>query len=125
MIAPNINTKEYSLEVHDNFIKVFDKRIDQVISLNDITQIMDEVEKHRKSEKILLLIVTGKNTILSDEARERITFLAKTKTYKVALIIHDLAQRVMGNFVIHLLNNRRTLQLFTNDKDALKWLLDN
>jgi len=125
MIAPNINSKEYSLEVHDNFIKVFDKRIDQVISLNDITQIMDEVEKHRKSEKILLLIVTGKNTILSDEARERITFLAKTKTYKVALIIHDLAQRVMGNFVIHLLNNRRTLQLFTNDKDALKWLLDN
>ena len=82
------------------------------------------VEKHRKSEKIPLIIVTGFGTMLTNEARERLTHLAKSKTYKIAIIIHDFTQRIMGNFVIHLLNNRRSLQLFTNETDAKKWLLD-
>ena len=125
MITPKLKTKEFSIEIHDKFIKLQDHRSDTTISKFEIQQMMAEVEKHRNAEKIFLLVVTGENTMLTNEAREYITHLAKSKTFKIGIIIHDLAQRIMGNFVIHLLNNRTILQLFTNEKDAKKWLLDN
>ena len=124
MIAPITETKEYSIVIDNSYIKLIDQRSDQVVELNEIDEMIADVEKHRKSEKIPLIIVTGFGTMLTNEARERLTHLAKSKTYKIAIIIHDFTQRIMGNFVIHLLNNRRSLQLFTNETDAKKWLLD-
>jgi hypothetical protein len=68
-----------------------------------------------------LYVVTGEYTLLSKEARAQVVKEAEIWD-KQAVLIHNLAQRIMGNFVIKRIGLKNKMQLFTKENEALKWL---
>lgn len=74
-----------------------------------------------EAELKYLYVVTGEFTLLSKEARVQVNKEAQVWD-KQAVLIHNLAQRIMGNFLIKKNGLNNKMKLFTNEKDALSWL---
>ena len=120
-----IERQDYNVIYNSNYITINDKRIDKTISLEEINTMIHDVEKNNKSNKKKLIVTTGENTLLTTKARERIMDLADNESYKFGIVIHDLSQRLIGNFVIHHLRNKKSIKIFTNEKKAINWISNN
>ena len=120
-----IERQDYNVIYNSNYITINDKRIDKTISLEEINTMIHDVEKNNKSNKKKLIVTTGENTLLTTKARERIMDLADNESYKFGIVIHDLSQRLIGNFVIHYLKNKKSIKIFTDEKKAINWISNN
>ncbi len=73
-----------------------------------------------KSKKVC--VITAPYSLLSDEAR---TFVMKEMRSwpKVAVVVHNLAQILMGNFALTLSGKSKQIKIFKNKEEANNWLL--
>jgi hypothetical protein len=71
-----------------------------------------------------IYVVTGKYTLLTKEAQKQVGLEGK-RWDKQAILIHNLAQRIMGNFVMNRIKGDNRMRLFTKEKDLLDWLEEN
>lgn len=74
-----------------------------------------------EAELKYIYVVTGEFTLLSKEARAQVNMEAQVWD-KQAVLIQNLAQRIMGNFIIKKNGLHDKMRLFTNEKDAFSWL---
>jgi len=70
-----------------------------------------------------LMVVTGQRTLLSTEARQ---FIIKNhKNWKgLAIKVNNAGQRLMGNVIINLMGKGEGFRLFTDEKNAHDWLVN-
>lgn len=120
-----IKRQDYSLTFNEHYIKINVKHIGKTISLEEINLVMNDVQHNNKTGNKQLIVSTGEQTLLSKEARERIIDLAENESYIIGVIIHDLAQRILGNFIINILKNKKAIKLFTDEKKAIQWFNNN
>jgi len=102
--------------------------IELVFLRENITLDIDEVkqgwQKAReiapdKNKKILLK--TGKWTLLENEAQTYVKNELKT-WLAVAIVVDNLGQKIMGNFVINMAAKRNSIKLFNDETLAKEWL---
>jgi hypothetical protein len=75
-----------------------------------------------KSSKIL--IKTGKWSLLEKEARDYV--MNEFKQWpKIAVIVSNTGQRIMGQIIINLSANKLKIKLFENETKAIFWLKNN
>jgi hypothetical protein len=110
-----------------------DKRGFLRISLIDNSHLFDEDEAKRQiaaahhltnglSYKVLVDTTESTNTPTLEA--KKIIAEVENKT-KEAVLIKSLGNRILGNIYLKLINRRYPSKLFTNEKAAIDWLLDD
>lgn len=96
----------------------------------DVTLTKQEVEVGWLQAKTLdpikskgVCVITAQYSLLSDDAR---TFVMKEMRSwpKVAVVVHNLAQILMGNFALKLSGKSKQIKIFETKKEAKDWLLN-
>lgn len=77
----------------------------------------------RNKEDDRLLVITAKEMLLSKEARQELLIGLK-KWKKIAVVVHNLGQKIMGNFIIKLFLGH-PFKTFSSKEEALEWLKEN
>lgn len=94
----------------------------------DITLTKNEVEIGWKKaleidplKKHAVCLVTAKWSLLDADAR---TFVIKEiKSWpSVAIVVHNLGQKLIGNFAIQVTGKSKNIRIFENETDAKIWL---
>lgn len=71
------------------------------------------------------LVVAGKYTQLSTEAMRYIQSQNESRRDKIiaeAIVVHSLAQRMLGNFYYRVLSPKYNVRMFSSEEKAMKWL---
>jgi hypothetical protein len=98
--------------------------------INDIeidvhhTEVDFEVSKKiTEGRKYLSLVIVNPDTSITRDA-QKISLRKERYTQIVAqaIVIHSLAQRIIGNFMIHFIKYPSPSKLFTSKEEAIKWL---
>lgn len=90
----------------------------------DIDEVVQGWKKAReiapdKNKKILLK--TGKWTLLENKAQAYVKNELKT-WLAVAIVVDNLGQKIMGNFIINMTNKNNSIKLFNDETLAKEWL---
>ncbi len=74
---------------------------------------------------IYILVNSGQGSTSEDDIYEYINKSAFKKRVKAqAIIVHDLATRLMGNIFLRFVKGERAIKIFSTQKDAEKWLFE-
>lgn len=71
------------------------------------------------------LVVAGKYTQLSTEAMRYIQAQNESRRDKIiaeAIVVHSLAQRMLGNFYFRVLSPKYNVRMFSSEEKAKMWL---
>ena len=67
-------------------------------------------------------VITAQYSLLSDEARAFV--MKEMRTWpKVAIVVHNLAQILMGNFDLKLSGKSKQIKIFDTKEEARDWLI--
>ncbi len=99
------------------------KFLKEDVSLNkeDVTTGWMEANALDSSKKTPVLLITAKWSLPENEAFKPILSEIKSRPL-VAIVVHDLSQRLVGNFTLNLTGKSRNIKIFENEADARKWL---
>lgn len=114
-------TKAFKLYDVENDILLFDYFGDIEIELDDVREAFDLYEKHSKNYTRKVLIVFGPFTTIEVDARK----YAENKvmpTPAQAIVIRNLAQRIIARFYQLLRKDEHPLKFFDNEEKAISWL---
>jgi hypothetical protein len=95
---------------------------DLILSEDNVIEFHAIFAKETENRKLKLLVLPGKNTSASREARE---YSQRTvlKSLGEAIVIHSLAQRIISNFYISFKSKADyPIKMFNSKDVALKWL---
>lgn len=121
------------IEQTKSFIELFDNGIIYVkIKDNSEIDIADSIEQkifidsNCEANNRLILVNAGYNTSITKEAREfASTDEANKAVLATAVIVKGLAQRILINFIMSVLNRKKLkMKLFSSKDDAILWLLN-
>ncbi len=101
----------------EDFEVSLDQAVEDYLAYDEFTQ----------GERVKKLIISGKTTSMSKEARQFIqkaNRLRKDKIVAEAIVIHSQAQKVLGNIYLSFLKSQYPIKLFKNEEEATKWLKD-
>jgi len=93
-------------------------------SVDDVKSIQSYREQHYGSKKCCLLIVTHPFSSIENEARAHLAKGITDQNYFAkAYVIHSIAQKLLANF--HTLIHPASIptRFFSNQNEAIKWLL--
>lgn len=70
-----------------------------------------------------VLLITAPFSLLNDEARKFV--ISEIKSWPVvSIVVHNLGQKLMGNFALKLVGKSKNIRIFENEEDATIWLND-
>lgn len=116
-----LETKSFRLKEMEGHILRFDYHDDVMVELEDVIEAFEVFEQYSPDLSHKVLIVFGKYTLMEVDAR----CYAEGKDMRTpaqAIVIQNLAQRLLARFYIKLRKNTHPLRFFTNVEDALIWL---
>ncbi|HQQ93293.1 MAG TPA: hypothetical protein PLQ93_01965 [Bacteroidia bacterium] len=94
----------------------------------DITLDKKDVEAGWKEALILdpqkikaVYLKTAKWSLIDNKAINHVISEIKARP-KVAILVHNLSQKLMGNFTLNLLGKSKNTKLFDSDSEARNWL---
>ena len=109
--------------VDNKYIELTFLRENITLDKNEVKTGWEKAHKLSSDKKISVLLKTGKWTLLEKEAR--VYVMSELKTWsRVAIVVDNLGQRIMGQVVINLTGKRSQIKLFENETKAKKWLLN-
>ena len=114
-------TKAFTLYDVENDILLFDYFRDIEIELDDVVEAFDLYEQHSKNYTRKVLIAFGPFATIEVEARK----YAENKvmpTPAQAIVIRNLAQRMIARFYQLLRKDEHPLKFFDNEEKAISWL---
>ena len=80
-------------------------------------------QKVTEGKKYLSLVLASQDTSITSEAQKKSMIKEKYKnTVAQAIVIHSLAQRILGNFMINFIKFPAPCRLFASKEKAVKWL---
>lgn len=91
------------------------------LDLIDVTLGWEKAKQLSPDKKAMVLLKTGKWTLLEKEAREFV--MNEFKTWPaVAVVVDNLGQRLMGQIIINMIRSSNHVKLFDNETKAKEWL---
>jgi hypothetical protein len=93
------------------------------VDINDVKENYDAAMKLTGGKKYLSLVMAAPFSTITKEAREITNkeFMYKN-TVAQAIVVHSIANRLMGNFLVKFYKPFCPLKLFKNKEDAVMWL---
>jgi hypothetical protein len=102
------------------FVKMKNGSNSTVDSVKESHEIMNRL--HPKGD-VYILVDAGIGSTSEDDIYEYIATADFAKRVRAqAIIVHELATRLMGNIFLRYIKNKRDIKLFSAQEDALKWL---
>lgn len=95
------------------------------IDLTDAVEDYRIYDEFTEGKPVKKLILSGKYTIITSEARTYIQSENKKRSDKIiaeAIVIHSLAQRIFANMYFGIIHRSYPLKVFNSKDDALMWL---
>ena len=96
-----------------------------VFDVNDMDEVIQARKKMVGDEQYSILTVPEKFSSITAEGRN---YASKQEHIKnrvaLAIVVHNLAHRIMGNFFIKFHQPNVPARLFTSEKKAMEWLRD-
>lgn len=108
----------------DDITKViFDDHLEGTI--HTAKKLLDIYKTLSPDKKVLLMVVYGNNNSFTPETREFVASKHVSETVKAeALIINNLAFRIIANFYFKVNKPTRPSKAFKNEEDARNWLYE-
>ena len=94
------------------------------IGMKDLVEIENAVFSLTDGRDAYVLAILGKYSVTTNEARH---YLQKAKTpctLAQAVVVHSVAQRVIGNFYARFKQKEFPVRMFGSRNDATNWLLE-
>ncbi|MCJ8288790.1 MAG: hypothetical protein HRT58_02060 [Crocinitomicaceae bacterium] len=114
-------TKAFTLYGLENKILFFDYRDNITIELDDVKEAFDLYIEHSENHTCKVLLVFGQYSTIEVEAR-KYAESKKMPTPAQAIVIRNLAQRMLAKFYKTLRKDSHPLKFFGNTDDAISWL---
>lgn len=96
---------------------------DTVLTLKDVSIGWELAKKIDSQKKHGVYLKTAKWSLLDKEARNFV--ITELKSWPiVAILVHNLGQKLMGNFAINLIGGSKNIRIFENETQAISWLLE-
>ena len=114
-------TKAFTLYRLDNKVLFYDYKDNIVIDLKDVKEAFNLYIEHSENESRKVLLAFGQFSSIDLDARK----YAENKlmpTPAQAIVIRNLAQRMLARFYKTLRKDSHPLKFFSNTQDALSWL---
>lgn len=110
--------------LRDDGILQIDIDDDTYFDVNDANELIAIAKEIGNGKRFLNLIFTGKGTLLDPKAR-KISSSEEGSIYKKAdaFVISSVAQKLIANFIIKAEKPAVPTAFFTNEKEAVEWLL--
>ena len=93
------------------------------VDIQDSLETFEAVKRLGKGVKIPVLVFTGEGGTVTDESRR---FSASNKagepTLAEAIVVKNLAHKLIVNFLIKFHMPGRPMKMFTKEAEAIKWL---
>lgn len=106
----------------NGFIELVFLRENITLDVNEVKEGWGKAQLISPDRSKTVLLKTGKYTLLSKEAREYV--MNELKTWPaVAVVVDNIGQRLMGQFIINLTGRKNKISLFDNEHKAKNWLL--
>lgn len=83
-------------------------------------QLVHQLDPHKKHG---VLLITAPYSLLNDDARKFVIKEIKSWPF-VSIVVHNLGQKLMGNFALKLIGKSKNVRIFENKEDATIWLKD-
>ena len=109
-------------KIEDGIIRVFIKD-NQEIEVEDLNEMSLTYKALMTTEKAPFLVVLGKFSSISNEARKILSEKSRSKIKLIeALVINSLAQRIIVNVILMINRKSYPTKGFNSESDALLWL---
>jgi hypothetical protein len=98
---------------------------DILIELNDIKETYKELHEFTGEKRLKKLVVTGKKTEITKDARlygHRESLKIKDRVAAEAIVVHLLYQKMIINFYIMFIKDSYPTKFFTDIEKAKEWL---
>jgi hypothetical protein len=102
------------------FVRMKDNSVSTVETVRESQKIMVEM---LPEGPIFILVNAGLGSTSEDDIYDFISKSEFKKRVKAqAIIVHDLASRLMGNIFLRFVKGERAIKIFSKHEDAEKWL---
>lgn len=96
---------------------------DVEIDVHHVEADFEASQKITEGKKYLSLVLTSQDTSITSEAQKKSMTKEKyVDAIAQAIVIHSLAQRLLGNFMIKFIKFPVPCKLFSSKEKAVKWL---
>lgn len=116
-----IETRAFVLYSLEGGILLFDYHDNIVIELSDVKEAFELYVEHSHRYSYRVLISFGKFATMEVDAR-RYTENKTMPTPALAVVLHNLAQRMIGRFYQLLRKDKHPLKFFKSKEEAFLWL---
>lgn len=107
----------------NDYIELTFLRENITLDINEVIVGWEKAKKISPDKKAMILLKTGKWTLLEKEARNYV--MNELKTWPaVAVVVDSLGQRLMGQVIINMTGNSKQIKLFDNEVNAKTWLIE-
>ena len=97
---------------------------DMHIEIKQSMEMFEVVKKFAGGKKRPVLVLTGSGGTISNEVREFSSSQeANEPTLAEAIVAKGLAHKLIVNFLLKFHKSGRPMKMFTNEPDAVKWLM--
>ncbi|MES2800661.1 MAG: hypothetical protein V4638_11635 [Bacteroidota bacterium] len=108
--------------VGDKYIELTFLRENITLNANEVKFGWKLAQEISPQKSMNVLLKTGDSTLLDKKAREYV--LAEFKEWpRVAIVVDNTGQRLMGQVIINLTGNSAKLKLFNNINKAQEWIV--
>jgi hypothetical protein len=105
----------------NDYIELTFLRENITLDVHEVKHGWEKAKKISPDKKAMVLLKTGKWTLLEKESRYYV--ITELKTWPaVAVIVDNLGQRLMGQVVINMTGKGNHIKLFNNELKAKEWL---
>jgi len=96
---------------------------EELFNLSDAEELVEAAKQLGKGEKLLTLMVVGKGTIPTHDARE-FAISKKGLKYRIgdAYVINTFAHNIVGQFMLKFQTPPIPMKLFNDENEAAEWL---
>lgn len=92
-----------------------------IASVKESQLIMNEMQLEGN---VYILALAGYGSTSDDDIYDFISKGEFTKRVKAqAIVVHDLATRLMGNLFVRYIKKHRNIKMFSSEEQAVKWLI--
>ena len=120
-----INTDACTITFRDDDVVHAHFKDGRTGTMEDVKEMFVAIRLERKGRKALLMVSVGQGASLSNEAR---TYASGEESNVViaadAILVRDFGHQLSANAFMRHNKPPRPIKLFTDEKNALKWLLE-
>ena len=113
----------FTLKLREDGILLIHLSGEKSLNINQYICVIAFIGEMLSGRRVPMLITTDEFVLIDDEVRN-LMLKKHSNPYSLgsAIITKSTAQKIIGNFFINTQKPERLIKIFSNEKDALKWL---